>query len=360
MKKKIVSLCLVVALLAVAVVGGTLAYFTDTDDAVNVMTSGKADIIQNEQQRVATLTPKYAEYDAAGDPVGDPYGYDVSYAEAEDGKVSLEAFKDYKVLVPAVYYNADGTVNTTADNSQTLPDQVNGLAAYDGLDGAEHKLLDKSVQNEIDKIITVTNEGTVPVYVRTIILFEANGGWENFDEYMFTGWDGSANGEEQNSGAYNWVKDPTTGEVAVIEINGVKYVATVHWYEEELLPKQTTAPSLKQFFLLPTATNETATLMMGTDYEYTILALSQAVQADGFEDDRDALNAAFDEVTPDNVKEWFQKVADDNDAIGENHETMPGHNALDGHVDGEHDTSTPNASSAEDGNEPDPEQGGEG
>jgi len=40
MKKKIVSLCLVVALAATAVIGGTLAYFTDTEDEINVFTLG--------------------------------------------------------------------------------------------------------------------------------------------------------------------------------------------------------------------------------------------------------------------------------------------------------------------------------
>lgn len=34
MKKKIMTISLVVALAAIAIVGGTLAYFTDTDDAV--------------------------------------------------------------------------------------------------------------------------------------------------------------------------------------------------------------------------------------------------------------------------------------------------------------------------------------
>ena len=33
MKKKIIALCLVVCLLAIAVIGGTLAYFTDTTEA---------------------------------------------------------------------------------------------------------------------------------------------------------------------------------------------------------------------------------------------------------------------------------------------------------------------------------------
>ena len=40
MKKKVLSLCLVVALAATAVIGGTLAYFTDTDTQTNVFTAG--------------------------------------------------------------------------------------------------------------------------------------------------------------------------------------------------------------------------------------------------------------------------------------------------------------------------------
>ena len=44
MKKKIISLCLVVALGATAVVGGTLAYFTDKDQEVNTFTVGNVDI----------------------------------------------------------------------------------------------------------------------------------------------------------------------------------------------------------------------------------------------------------------------------------------------------------------------------
>jgi len=43
-KKKILALCLIVCLLAVAVVGGTLAYFTDTDEATNTFTVGDVKI----------------------------------------------------------------------------------------------------------------------------------------------------------------------------------------------------------------------------------------------------------------------------------------------------------------------------
>lgn len=44
MKKKILALMLVVSMLAVAVLSGTLAYFTDTDEAENVFTVGNVDI----------------------------------------------------------------------------------------------------------------------------------------------------------------------------------------------------------------------------------------------------------------------------------------------------------------------------
>ena len=59
MKKKILALCLVVALAVTAVVGGSLAYFTDTDKAENVFTTGKVDITLNEtfEEQTAKLLP---------------------------------------------------------------------------------------------------------------------------------------------------------------------------------------------------------------------------------------------------------------------------------------------------------------
>lgn len=48
MQKKIIALCLVIALAATAVIGGTLAYFTDEDDATNTFTVGNVDITLTE------------------------------------------------------------------------------------------------------------------------------------------------------------------------------------------------------------------------------------------------------------------------------------------------------------------------
>ena len=48
-KKKITTIVLLLAFLAIAVTGGTLAYFTDTDDAINTFVMGNVQIELNEQ-----------------------------------------------------------------------------------------------------------------------------------------------------------------------------------------------------------------------------------------------------------------------------------------------------------------------
>jgi len=113
MKRKIIAICVVVAMLAVAIIGGTMAYFTDTDEAVNVMTMGNVKIVQNEQKR---------------------------------GANGLVDFEDAAVhLVPGVYENLNDT---------------DGDGYWD------------AVNNSVDKIVSVTNTGKSGAYVRTWLAFE--------------------------------------------------------------------------------------------------------------------------------------------------------------------------------------------
>ena len=113
-KKKIISLCLVVCLLATAI-GGTLAYFTDTEAVKNVMTMGNVDIEQIEQER---------------GPAG-----------------GLQPYTQNQTLLPMGGYDwEEVTVNG---------DSISVLA--DGL----------------DKIVTVKNNGNSAAYVRTIVALEA-------------------------------------------------------------------------------------------------------------------------------------------------------------------------------------------
>jgi len=77
-KKKILVLSLIVAMLAIAVVGGSLAWFTAEDEATNTFTIGSVEIIQNEKQRVidanGNKTNDYEDFedDKVLLPIGDP------------------------------------------------------------------------------------------------------------------------------------------------------------------------------------------------------------------------------------------------------------------------------------------------
>lgn len=99
MRKKIVALSMAVLMLAVAVVGGTLAYFTDTDDAENVFTVGNVDIELDEvfDKDNAKLMP------------GINVNKDVKITLA-DG--SEDAYVWYLWKIPADLDSIDGTTGT--------------------------------------------------------------------------------------------------------------------------------------------------------------------------------------------------------------------------------------------------------
>ena len=68
MKKKILILTLCIALLAAAAVGGTLAYFTDTDEVTNTFTVGnvKIELLESKLLRTANITDEAIAADAEG------------------------------------------------------------------------------------------------------------------------------------------------------------------------------------------------------------------------------------------------------------------------------------------------------
>ena len=112
MKKKIVALCLCVALAVVAIGGATLAYFTDTDAKTNTFTAGNVKIELIEKQR--------------------------------NGNGGLEDFEDGKVLMPIVG-SAQGEKDTL------------GLS---------------TAKNYVDKIITIKNL-SADAYVRAYLALPA-------------------------------------------------------------------------------------------------------------------------------------------------------------------------------------------
>ena len=102
MKKKVTALCLCVALLAVAVVGASLAYFTDTKSATNTFTVGnvKIDLIESKFHREGN--------DNSGDTsIPDP----THKVVAEDGMKYVSTghtmFTDAEIKADAETYMAD-------------------------------------------------------------------------------------------------------------------------------------------------------------------------------------------------------------------------------------------------------------
>ena len=104
MKKKILSLCLVVALLATAVIGGTLAYFTDKDQNTNEFTVGGIkidlweDVAHEDGAGNEKMTP---DADAGKDDKTNP---EITYANIMPGDVmkkvvTVENEEDYPVYV---------------------------------------------------------------------------------------------------------------------------------------------------------------------------------------------------------------------------------------------------------------------
>ena len=98
MKNKIVAIAIVACLALVAIAGASLAYFTDTDDATNVFTSGKVDITLNEvfDEESAQLVP------------GVDIQKDVTISLSQD---SVESYVWYTYAIPAVLDSDDASKN---------------------------------------------------------------------------------------------------------------------------------------------------------------------------------------------------------------------------------------------------------
>ena len=117
MKKKIISLCLVVALGATAVIGGTLAYFTDTDAETNVFTYGNVSIdLKEDFVQESKLKP----------------GMDVNKDAWIVNDGNEDAYVWAEILIPSALDDND-------DNSPAAPGLGNSLHFnYPGMYAAEY------------------------------------------------------------------------------------------------------------------------------------------------------------------------------------------------------------------------------
>ena len=240
---------MVLALTAAVSIGATLAYLTDTDEDVNVMTLGKVKIDQLEYERV------------------DP--------ETENGEADVQEFHDNKPLYPAV--TEDGFDYTPGDSSVDW-EQI-------GKDGYTSEIWDPAkINNEIDKMVFVKNKGDYDAYVRTWFAFEANGYTVDQFKELF----------HLNLNDTDWTWEWQDAVVAIPNEEGgtetTNYVIAVATYNKVLEPGKLTEISLSQIALDSIADNED---IAGFGDTYQVLVKTQAIQAQGFENPGDALEEGF-------------------------------------------------------------------
>ena len=135
MKKKILSVCLVVCLLATAIIGTTLAYFTDKTEVVtNTFTSGKVVITLDE-----------APVDSDGQATAGARGTGNSYK-----------------LYPGKEYDKDPTVHIGADSEDcyVFVKVENGLSGLEVAAGAGDTIAEQMTANGWKAV-----EGVANVYV---------------------------------------------------------------------------------------------------------------------------------------------------------------------------------------------------
>lgn len=284
MKKKLV-IGLSIAGIAALAIGNSLAYLEDEKTDLNVMTMGKVKIEQLEYERVV----EDGKWVSTGE--ADKYGYTPD---------KIQEFTQNKPLSPAVF--RDGYIKWDDRNGN---ENASGEGSHQqswGQIGApgSNQLFDDSVKNAVDKFVFVENTGQKDAYIRTWMAFEQGSlSTEKFEDVIAT-----------NGDADHWEWETAATDVI---IDGNKYVIVAATYLGPksnptgiLAPGAISYPSLLQFYMYPSATNEDVEAIDGNkNGVYDIIVVSQAIQTDGFENAKEALDSGFGEVNEETATELF-------------------------------------------------------
>ena len=245
MKKKLIAISLVVAMLAVAIVGGSLAYFTDTDEETNTFTAG---------------------------------GVKIDLIEQEVGANGLQPFTQDQVLMPIV-----GSAQGEKDNF--------------GQPVAE---------NYVDKIVTIKNTGKSGAYVRAYFAIPSalDDGYETFNaganilHFNF----GNKDGVSTEGVQWSWTHD---GKWNYFEttIGGVAYNVYYADYYQVLPAGETTEQFISGVYLDSHVDMDAQGNYIDTRFPTADLSIlagtvscpvkAVAVQAAGFDSVDAAVTAAF-------------------------------------------------------------------
>lgn len=270
MSKKTITLCVALILALTLGLGGTLAYLTDTDADKNVMTVGRVQIVQNEQQRVE-----------------------------EDGEFigALVPFENEQMLLPVTGRDNTPDTITVGDWEVTLDDDLN---------------------NYIDKIISATNTGNTDAWVRTLVAVPTGAETDDPEEY----WN-KIESASDNWLHWNAMPDPAEGEqwswpakdLGLITVDDVVYAVFAFTHHEKVAPGETTYPVVRglymdervdmdvvkdeegelvdQYYMMVNGEKQVIYDVPDKNGKVNMLVLTQAVQADGFATAEEAFDKAF-------------------------------------------------------------------
>ena len=248
MRKKIVALSMAVLMLAVAVIGGTLAYFTDTKTADNTFTAGgvKIDLIEQQVNKDGT---------------------------------ALEDFEQNQVLMPIV-----GSAQGEKDNFGQ-PD----------------------AENYIDKIVTIKNTGKSAAYIRAYFAIPSalDDGYETFNaganilHFNF----GNEDGVSTMGNQWIWMHGTKWNYFETTMADGVKYNVYFADYYQPLAANATTEQFVSGVYLDSNVDMNAQGNYIDTRFPDADLSILEgtvkcpvkavAVQAAGFDNAADAVDAAF-------------------------------------------------------------------
>ena len=246
MKKKITALCLCVALLAVAVVGASLAYFTDNDQADNTFTAGSVKIKLIEEQ-------------------------------SNEDHTGFVPYEGNKVLMPIVG-SAQGE---KYPNGQPM------------------------AKNYIDKVVTIENTGNSAAWIRAYYAVPSalDDGYETFNAgaNILHGNFGNVDGRTTYENEWKW-KNNGKWQYFETVMDGVSYNVYFADYYQPLAADDTTVQFICGVYLDknvdmkdgkyidPRHPDADLSILEGTVH-YPVFAV--AVQADGFDNAAAAMDAAF-------------------------------------------------------------------
>ena len=175
MKKKIISLCLVVALGATAVIGGTLAYFSDTDSQKNTFTTGNVAI---------DLWEDFGDNDAAGieeliPAVGSAQdgtlknGIEKEVYVTNDG--SEDAFVRVHIAIPTILDDGAETFDAgknvlhfNYDEETVAEGKWNWSNSVDGTTGSNWNYYTTTINEESYNVYVVTYETALETDASTV------------------------------------------------------------------------------------------------------------------------------------------------------------------------------------------------